>query len=1294
MSAKIDFIIGGSGTGKSNYLKERFADEAVKNPDKKYIMIVPEQAASTVERDMVKIMSLRHGRIGFMNIDIIGISRLAYKIFDELAVKVGGLLSDAGKSMLIRLVAGRTDLRIYKNSIDKEGFIAETKSLMSELFQYNISKEDIESLITELERTGDNTVLLEKLSDMAAIYRGFEDRLSEEDGTLPAEKTVAYLLKKLGDKKCSLLDDAVIAFDGFTGYTPSQYSLIEELAKRAVRMSFVITMDEDIIRSGRAVNDYELFYLSYVTYTKICALAEKNGQKADTLLMAENKRHMKDTMLHALERKLFRVPVKPYEGDYYQAGREGVTPGSVKNAGEDAAATGNDAELVGDIGKNSKDAAAVSEDSSETGGVGENVSVVKIVGGKEVDGKNYIRLWECRDPEEQLSCIAQEIRRKVREEGLRYRDIAVLAPNLEEMSGSFDKIFEMYDIPFFPDYTRRLRNSPFTEAIISLLNAEEKNYDYDSMFSLLKTGVMTSLDRETISLLENYAIARNVKGFRRWSRSFSYFNNNTDIYEAEEEARKKLMEPLAKVHAGFIGGGKTVGDLISAIRLFMEENHYEEKIAEASVRLEKDGDIPLSNVYSSLYENLDLFLLKMQEVLGNEKVSLREFAEIFKTGIGEIRIGTIPAVLDSVTVGDIERTRVPEVKVIFLINLNDGVVPKPGKPAKILTDNDKDRIEELFDRLGIDKTLAPNEKKSLYIEQFYLYLCMTKPTRELILSYCKMSRSGEELEKSYIISRLQGIFSRLSTEKRSPERFMGTEKTDAYFFTEMMREALYGGGLESTAIDMSGGDTAGMNGIEAEKHGGDATGCGSTGVAAGAGGYSWADAAVLYSIFRDRKRIVDTAAGYGRDDKRLSEEAVEAARRSLMSQSVSKLEEYANCEYKFFLNHLLKLEERESYSFDPLQFGNIIHSALEGLFREMDGKSLQETYDRWKNISDEEISKKMRNAIDTQFRSKSDELLAPDGTILAEGKSRFIMNSIYQLGERTARNLSRHIRGGAMSPRFYEEKFDSKDSFENSGVSIPGVAGRIKFTGKIDRADIYEDGDNVYLRIVDYKTGNNSFTYTDLLYGRQLQLTAYLSVMQEKVRILYERAGRKVNVIPVGMYYYPVSNPIITRPEDMSEEAVQKAITQELRLKGIASSEPEHLELQEKGISDPEFRKGGAANILALDFYTRKFGENEAGSVKGDHLTVSPDEFKYIESYAKLKMTELTKDMFDGHIVKDPVRSGTNTACSWCPYRDVCRFDPVNRDNRVNFIPQSKEKEAFDMIINRGGAALTGGKLE
>lgn len=1194
MAARIDYVIGGSGTGKTTHLLERFVDEAVKSPDKRFLMIVPEQAAGNTERDMVKTMSLRHGRNGFMNIDIIGISRLAYKIFNELESSVGGMLSDAGKSMLIRLVAGRTDLRVYKNSIDKDGFIAETKSLLSELFQYNITLTDIEKVIDELEKTGENPVLSGKLRDMASIYKGFEERMAEkEDGVITAERLVAYLLNQLQDKSCRALDGAVIAFDSFTGFTPSQYSLILELMKRAERITFSITMDASIIKSGREVKEYEVFNLSYVTYKRLEELKEKlcAGQESGMLLLEENRRHREDSMLKALEAGMFRFPVRPFT-----------------KAGDSDKTTGNS-----------------------------------------------VRLWKCKNPEEQLRCIAEEIRRKVSEEGYRYNEIAVLAPDLSEMTGSFEKIFKMYDIPFFADYTVKLMQSPFTEAVISLLEAEEKNYDYDSMFSLLKTGVLKCVSDDDVMTLENFVLKKNIRGVKRWNRCFSYTLNNEIYYENEENIRKRLMEGLGEIHRAFTEGGRTVSDYAAAIRLFMQQNSFKEQTEAAAEKLE-GSDMKLSRTYRSLYSRIDEFLEKMVAVLGEEKLSMREFSEIFKTGINEIRLGTLPASLDSVVVGDIERTRLSDVRLIFLIDVNEGIIPKPGKPAKILNDYEKDCIEELFKRLDIRKELAPNDKKELYIEQLYIYLCLSKAREQLVICTCNVSRSGEELEASYIISRIRGILPGIVEEKAAPTGAFGTISSDVYSFTGMMREQLYEKKEEENDDDLK-------------------------------------ELAVLYSLYRDKKALADEAAGYSDVEDKLSDDATLAAQKGLFVQSVSKLEEYAGCEYKYFLNYMLRLRERDSYQLDQMQFGNVMHGALEKVFRKMDEKDPKDTYLNWVQADDAALSAKMKEAIDTEFRAMSDELLSPEGEIIAEGRNRYIMKNIYELGDRTIKNLGMQIRGGEMSPRFYENKFNQRDDFASTSIAVPGVTGNVKLEGKIDRVDILDKGDTIYLRVIDYKTGNKDFSYSDLFYGKQLQLTVYLSVMVEKVKKIYKNLGRDVKVVPVGMYYNPVKDPYVEKPDSLDEEAIEKAIRRELRLKGLTGEEPEYQEMQEKGITDPERRLEGPADILGMDFYSKAYKGNPPGSPKGTHVLVNEDDFENIESFAGVKIKELAGDMLKGSIRRNPFTDGRNKTCDFCKYNDICRFDQVNRGDRAVYIKSDDEK-AFQTISNIGGAAKNSGKVE
>ncbi|MCR5148034.1 MAG: exodeoxyribonuclease V subunit gamma [Eubacterium sp.] len=1184
MGADISFTIGASGTGKTFDMMRRVAEAAIKSPDKKYLMIVPEQAASTIERDMVNIMSLYYGKNGFMNIDIVGISRLAYKIFDEMRIGTGGLLADADKSMVIRLVAGRTGLRVYRNSIDKDGFIKETKSILSEMFQYNISLSDIEKVINELDRTGERNVLSEKLKDIRDIFSGFERRIAEfEEGSIPAEKLVAFLLDKMGEGKCNILDDTYIFFDGFTGYTPAQYDLIAELMKRAGGLDFTVTMDSEIVRRGRMVKDYEIFHLSFETYEKLSGMAKDRGLPVKNVrLYDKNMRHKEGSMLSRLTDNIFRFPVKNYK-----------------------------------------------------------------------ENDDSLMLWECKDPEEQLSCIAEEIIRLVREEGMRYRDIAVFAPDLSDMSNLFDKVFTRYGIPFFPDYTRKLRQNPFTEAISLLFEIEERNYDYESVFSLVKNSVIPELDDSEIAVLENFVLAKNIKGYKRWNRSFSYTLNNEDRYVREEAARVKLMRVLKPFSDMLKGTQKITSEMIDAIKDFMDRTDYPSQIGKMADMIEREGNLPLANTYRRLYDIILSFLDEMNLVLGNEYISKKEFSGILRSGMNEVKIGTIPATVDSVIVGDTERTRVSDIRVLFLIDLNEGVVPKPHQEAKILTDYDKELIGDIFKRLEIKREFAPDDKRKLFIEQFYLYLAMAKPKERLILSYNRMSCNGEEKAVSYVIPRIKAIFSEMPTEKKTPEVFRGTESTDVFFFTEAMRRRLYDPEEEQKTIE---------------------------------------EDALLYSLFRDKKSYIDMAAGYRKDDGRLSEEAVDASKENILKQSVTRLERYAGCEYKYYLTYMLGLQERQDHRLDQLSFGNVLHKALEKVFTSMNGDTPEETYKNWSTVTKEEEIKMMDKAVAAEFRTLSDDLVSPEGDIIAEGHNRFIVQNIYELGEKTIVSLGDQVKGGEMAPRFYEEKFYDSSAIKSSGIKW---SDSIMLNGTVDRADIYEQGDNVFVRVIDYKTGNKEFNYKEFYTGRQLQLVTYLGTMVERVREYYKRQGRKVNVIPVGMYYYPVKDPYITMPaDDIDEKELEAAFRRELHLRGIVAKDPFMQEIQERGITDPDRRKKGPAVILPLEFYSRAYKGKQAGDAKGEYVELSTEEFENVIGYAKVKAGELVDDMVQGFIRKNPVRCNRSSECDYCSFNDVCRFDQYNRDNRERRISKDMSDKEYDAIFIRGRVAAGNDEME
>lgn len=133
------FILGASGSGKTTFAYKNCIEEAIKNPEKTYIILVPEQYSMQTQKNIVQL----HPFHATDNIDVLSFNRLAYRIFTELGIVTPGVLDDIAKVMIIRKLSMERskELGVWKNQFSKTGFIDNIKSMISELYQYDISSE-------------------------------------------------------------------------------------------------------------------------------------------------------------------------------------------------------------------------------------------------------------------------------------------------------------------------------------------------------------------------------------------------------------------------------------------------------------------------------------------------------------------------------------------------------------------------------------------------------------------------------------------------------------------------------------------------------------------------------------------------------------------------------------------------------------------------------------------------------------------------------------------------------------------------------------------------------------------------------------------------------------------------------------------------------------------------------------------------------------------------------------------------------------------------------------------------
>lgn len=1077
----LQFVFGSSGAGKSHYIYNRIIEESMKNPAMNYILLVPEQYSMALQRKMVML----HPNGGTMNIDVIGFNRLAYRVFDELNVKPAKVLEDFGKTMLIRQVAGsvRDKLSVYGGCLDKSGFIDEVKSLMSEMYQYDISRDRLYDAMSAISTENKASLLYSKLNDMVTIFEAFDKKIGEE--YIVAEQ-LTEILSDWVDKS-ELIKNSVIVMDGFTGFTPIQLTLIERLMFRSKKMYMVLDMDMRYYERAN-ISEHELFYLSARTRDSLKELAAKCRVMVDADIVIGRDGCARWDEAHYdlqhMEQNIFRYPYKKYSG------------------------------------------------------APENISIVAY-----------------DNPRKELKGTATRIRELIMQ-GYRYKDIAVITGDLEGISSHVEQIMPLYDIPYFLDYNRPVKNNPYIDALCHALKMVEENFSYDSVFAFLKSGVLSELSCDDIEELENYVLARGIRGVSRW---------NTEWNTEADDTRKYFMERIIPFYDSIKGKNISVSTYVESVRGLMNAIDYENQMSDME----------------GLYEKLQELLDKMLAIMPSDCMDISEFSELMELGLKDLSMGVIPGSLDMVIIGDITRTRLDDVRVLFVLGVNDGIIPKKGTPAGIISDREKEQLSEY----GL--VLAPTDKINAYIEQFYLYINMTKPKDKLILSYTLMSNENETMRPSYIIGRVKNIFPELKEElaRRSPLK----------------------------AVTKKAGIGELINGIHRIMD----------------GDSEFSDEVFsLYKLYMDSgedaliKKITG-AAGYSNIPKALSKDVASLIKLRLMSQSVSRLEQFADCAYSYFLKYTIGLRERDIRGIDNRNIGNILHGAMESMYRYV--------YDNrnndWSSVNDEDRDRLITGFVKQAFAHEY------EGQVLDDGRYAYLEQMLIRIGKRTAKALCRIDSEDKLVPKYFEYKFKKE-------LTLDGADSHMTLRGVVDRGDVYysEETGTLRLRIIDYKSGNHDFKLAQLYEGLQLQLSVYMEVMKSLADSMYNRDkydAERVSIVPEGMYYYRMQDPYVEAEDaDRAEEARNK----ELKLRGLVNDD----------------------------------------AVYFDNIT----------RYAMKKVHDIAERIIGGEISKSPMAHDTGSACDYCAFTSVCRFDMKNGGNRLRYPrynDSDKDKIYSEIVKELGG---------
>lgn len=1133
----LQFYFGASGAGKSRKLHDYIIEESRRHPEKNYLLIVPDQFTMQTQMDLV----MEHPRHAIMNIDVLSFGRLTHRIIEEVGGEELPVLDDTGKSLVLRKVAGqeREKLTVLGSHLHKIGYIHEVKSAISEFMQYGVGEKELETLIDYAKERG---ALCYKLQDLRHLYKAFgeyiRDRFITTEGTLDRLRTAL--------PESEIVRGSVIAFDGFTGFTPIQNRVIQDLLRLTDKVIVTLTVDERE-NPYRVEGEQKLFYLSQKTVSALKRLAGEAGvaEEAPVWCVEKKKgrppRFAGNPELVHLERNLFRYPPCAYE--------------------------------------------------------------------KEAE---HIHLIEASTPAEELrqTCIA--IRRMLLEsESFCYRDIAVVTGNMGVYGKEAEEVFDRFDIPVYIDQTRGILGNPFASYMRSALRIIWQDFNFDAVFHYLRTG-LADFTGEEVDRLENYVRRFGIRGRKRWSEAFTYREEEPEGEEASlaslyacNAMRERLMAQLAP----FLVPLGTAQDMVRALYDFLVANGVQQKLADFEKSFQERGELARAKEYGQIYPLVIDLLDQVEGLLSGEELTLKEFADILDAGLAEITVGTIPQNVDRILVGDIERTRLKQVKVLFFLGVNDGNIPK-GSGGGIISDLDREFLRES------DIELAPSPREQMYIQRLYLYLNMTKPSEALYLSYARVGEDGRSLRPAYLVELVQGLFPGLvakAPEREAVETQLLCGADGVGFFTDMLREYAAG------RLDQEEQRTL----------------------------------ITFYRCYEDNPRyreqvgkLVETAFAK-HEDRPLSRAVATALYGASLLNSVSRLEKYAACAYAHFLQYGLRLKEREEYSFEAADMGNLFHSVLEGF-----SERLREHGYTWFDFPREEGRKLVAETLTACAASYGETIL------YSSARNRHLLVRMERILNRTVDTLKTQLRKGQFLPEAFEVSFDVLEHLDSLNIAL-GEKEKLRLRGRIDRVDIGETQDRVYVKVIDYKSGNRRFDLAALYYGLQLQLVVYMNAAVELVQKKYPDK----KAVPAAMLYYRVADPMVEGGE-LSPEEINESILRELKMTGIVNENDEAVRMLDGEFTDK-------SDILPLE-------RKKDGSFSAVSSVISEDDMQMVSNYVNHKIRSLGREILDGTISVNPCELGAENACTYCAYSHVCGFEAGAAGYQPRKLAKLKAEEALE----------------
>ncbi len=761
---------------------------------------------------------------------------------------------------------------------------------------------------------------------------------------------------------------------------------------------------------------------------------------------------------------------------------------------------------------------------------------------------NYIKIKEFNNLYQEIEEIAKEIIILVREKNIRYKDITIATRDLNRYDFLIRSIFNEYEIPHFIDKKKEAKSNPIIVLIVSLLDMKNRNYNYETMFRYLKSGLI-GISNDEVSILENYVIENGIRGKKWFEETWNYGNYSDEYLQKINDIKYKIITPIINFNEK-LKLNKKVIDICTSIYEFLVEINIYETIQNLIKDFREKGDLDIASQYAQVFDIVIDILDQMVEIMGDEKISFEKFIKVISLGFDSYELSIVPPSIDEVLVSSIDRMKNPNTKYLYLIGTIDGVFPLVSKENSLLNDSDRENLNKIGVEVDIDT------KTKTFEEQFLVYKALTSSSENLIISYPISDHEGKSIRPSIIVSRIKKIFKNITIESYLLE---DKNKSSLDILNSLTSK--------KSVFNQLIGELKNYN-DETDK--------------------IWLD---IYRYFLDDDyyseytKKIEKSLDYTNMVSDIDENKIKKLY-DKKALSVSKIESYVKCPFSYFIKYGLEAKERKEYNFTSLDLGNFTHKIIETFSINLE-KDSEKT---WQNIDEKYIEKEVSKIIDEIIKK------TPGFILNSSYKYKYLSDRIKNMIVFVINILAKQIQAGEFNPVEYEVEFSKKGTYDSIKIDSDNDE-KIELVGKIDRVDKCETEN--YIRVVDYKSSKKSISLKDVYNGHNLQLLVYLDTILTNLK--------DKNYLPAGIFYSPVDEVMLKAKNIKDKEDLQKQLMNELKMNGLIIKDMDIVEKMDRNFLDK-----GTSNIIPAKKSSKGFDSKTTKGVTLEEFDILREYIKIL----------------------------------------------------------------------------------